>query len=115
MTSLTTYGEISPSSLDLLTRFHPLNERSLLEKTSNKAKESETKMNPTPEEADETKMKGVGDAKTRTLDGRGSEAKAQFNSSTLMNGSTTMKVGQFLNSNHEASLTSYINEFNKLI
>ena len=71
MTSLTTYGEISPSSLDLLTRFHPLNERSLLEKTSNKAKESETKENPTLEEADETKMKGVGDAKTRAGCGRG--------------------------------------------
>ena len=64
MTSLATYGEISPSSLDLLTRFHPLNERSLLENTntSNKAKvkeENETKENPTLEEADEMKMKGV--------------------------------------------------------
>ena len=76
MTSLATYGEISPSSLDLLTRFHPLNERSLLENTntSNKAKvkeENETKENPTLEEADEMKMKGVGDAKTRAGCGRG--------------------------------------------
>ena len=71
MTSLATYGEISPSSLDLLTRFHPLNERSLLEKTSNKVKENETKENPTRGEADVTQMKGVGDAKTRVGCGRG--------------------------------------------
>ena len=70
MISIATYGEISPSSLDILTRFHPLNERSHLEKTRNKVKEKETK--PTTRgEADETKMKGVGDTKIGGRGGRG--------------------------------------------
>ena len=66
-----THG-LTPGDLDLLTRFHPLNERSLLENSSNKFKEEkETKEKPTRGKADEPKMEGVGDAKTDVKRGRG--------------------------------------------
>ena len=73
-----TYG-LTPGGLDLLTRFHPLNERSLLEMEdmSNRKEEKETKEKPTHGKADETKMKGVGDAKTNVQGGRGSRGRAR--------------------------------------
>ena len=70
-----TYG-LTPGNLDLITRFHPLNERSLLEETSDKIKE-ETKEKPTRGKADESKMRGVGDAKTNVQGGRGSRGRAR--------------------------------------
>ena len=69
---------LTPGNLDLLTRFHPLNERSLLEDTSDKIKEEkETKEKPTRGKADESKMRGVGDAKTNVQGGRGSRGRAR--------------------------------------
>ena len=65
-----THG-LTPGDLDLLTRFHPLNERSLLENSSNKfMEEKETKEKPTRGKADEPKMEGVGDAKTDAKKGK---------------------------------------------
>ena len=65
MNSIATYGEISPSSLDILTRFHLLNESPKVQE------DKETKGKPTHGEADETKMKGVGDTKIKGRGGRG--------------------------------------------
>ena len=55
---------LTPGDLDLLTRFHSLNERSLLEE------EKETKEKPTRGKEDETQMKGVRDAKFIAQGGR---------------------------------------------
>ena len=55
---------LTPGYLDLLTRFHSLNERSLLEE------EKETKEKPTRGKEDETQMKGVRDAKFIAQGGR---------------------------------------------
>ena len=65
---------LTPGDLDLLTRFHKSNERSLLqmEVTSNKTQEK-----PTIGKADESKMKGVGNAKTNVQGGRGSRGRAR--------------------------------------
>ena len=74
-----TYG-LTPGDLDLLTRFHPSNERSLLqmEDTSNKLKEEKkTQEKTTRGKADESKMKGVGNAKTNVQGGRGSRGRAR--------------------------------------
>ena len=70
---------LTPGDLDLLTRFHPLNERSLLgiEDTSNRKEEKKTEEKPTRGKADETKMKGVGDARTNVQGGRGSRGRAR--------------------------------------
>ena len=57
--SSSTYGMISPDDLDLLTRFHPQNEKSLLDDTKAKLKEDNDKKPSRGDIKDDTRMKGV--------------------------------------------------------
>ena len=67
------YGMIPPGDLDQLTRFHPLNERSLLldDKTNEKQVE------PTSVGVDDTKMKGVKKEADKRARGRGGQGRAR--------------------------------------
>ena len=79
--SSSTYGMMSPGDLDLLTRFHPLNERSLLDVTKAKLKEdNEKKPSRGAGDKDDTKMIGVQkEAVIRTRGGRGRARSEQVN------------------------------------
>ena len=72
--SFSTYGMMSPGDLDLLTRFHPLNERSLLDDTKAKLKEDNEKK-PSRGDKDDTKMIGV--QKEVVIRARGGRGKAR--------------------------------------
>ena len=57
--SSSTYGMMSPGDQDLLTRFHPRDERSLWDDTKAKLKEDNDKKPSRGDIKDDTKMKGV--------------------------------------------------------
>ena len=68
------YGMIPPGDLDQLTRFHPLNERSLLLDDETNEKQVEE---PTSVGADDTKMKGVEKEADKRARGRGGQGRAR--------------------------------------
>ena len=78
--SSSTYGMMSPGDLDLLTRFHPLNERSLLDDTKAKLKEDNDKQPSRGDIKDDTKTKGVQkEVVNRARGGRGRAQGQQVN------------------------------------